>query len=145
MAAVACQHCAMSEDSPAYMRVANGFAKIGEAKAQRVADLSFRDALGMLAVAGLTATSMSSASFGRASDLAGDIGWRRAIAKVNIDERRARYTLETPSALFLRQPGAKCGLRAIRPSANGCWPSVLTSAGKPCCSVSKMRVTMKRC
>jgi hypothetical protein len=114
-------NCTVSErTSQAYMRVAKGFGGIGdEAKAQLVADLSFRDALEMLAVAGSAAESMPPESFDRASELAGDVGWRRAISTVRVEDMNSRFTLETPSAMLPSPTGRK--IRVARNPTDRKW------------------------
>jgi hypothetical protein len=117
-------NCSVSErTAQAYMRVARGFADLGDDKSATVADLSFRDALNMLAVVGSAAESMSSENFERASELAGDVGWRRAISNVRIADRRSRYTLETPRAMLPSPTGRK--IRVARNQTERKWKLVV--------------------
>ena len=122
------EHCQMRERTcQAYMKVARAFDALGDdSKAQRVADLSFRDALNSLAVSGdLLANKLPPESFDRALALLEDGDgraetWRRAIQHVRIEDARARFTLETPAAM-LPLPNGRRKLRVARNPAERKW------------------------
>jgi hypothetical protein len=122
-------NCSASQrTAQAYMRVAKGFAEIGdEEKAQRVADLSFRDSLKMLAVTGSAAGLMASKSFERASELASDVGWRSAISRAK-REHISAHALQTPRALLPTPTGRK--MRVARNPTQRQWMLAWISTAK---------------
>jgi hypothetical protein len=96
----------------AYMQVVRAFDALGdEAKAQRVADLSFRAALQEFSVA----SDLIEAADGRDHADA----WRRAIKQVRIEDVRAARSLETPSALLPSPAGRK--IRVARNAPERRW------------------------
>ena len=102
------EHCAMSErTAQAYMQVAHSFAKIGdEAKAQRVADLGFRDALHSLAATGSILGQLPPESYDRALQTVEDPEnaetLHHVVRRVRKDNLRARNggSLETPASML---------------------------------------------
>ncbi len=94
----------------AYMQVAKSFTAVGgddETNAQRVAHLSFRDALSRMAETGSIIADNSES-------------WRRAIKQTKSERIRASYTLETPQAL-LPPPTGRRKLRVARNPSERQW------------------------
>ena len=92
------------------MQVAKSFTAVGgddETNAQRVAHLSFRDALSRMAETGSIIADNSES-------------WRRAIKQTKSERIRASYTLETPQAL-LPPPTGRRKLRVARNPSERQW------------------------
>jgi hypothetical protein len=119
-------HCEVSERSAqAYMQVARSLADLDDSKAQRVADLSYRDALRSVATTGLTLKRLPAESLDRAlqlveDDLADTL--QQAVVKTRIEN--ARYSLESRAMLppprgrrfkVARNPAKRQWLLAVGP------------------------------
>jgi hypothetical protein len=103
---------ATERTAQAYMQVARAFNALGDdAKSATVADLSFREALQNLSVAG----DLAEAAEGRDHADA----WRRAIKQAQRQDERAAYSLETPSGLLPSPNGRK--IRVARNAAERRW------------------------
>jgi hypothetical protein len=97
------EHCAISErTAQAYMRVARSFGNLDESKAQRVADLSFRDALYSLSATSLILKDLPEATLDRALQVIEDRGHtetlHRAVRRVRVEDARER-SLESRAML----------------------------------------------
>jgi N-acetylglutamate synthase/N-acetylornithine aminotransferase len=100
-------NCAISERTgQAYMRVARSFGKLDETKTQRVADLSFRDALISLASTGLILKQLPPESYDRALQSVEDHenaeSWRHAVRRVRMEDARARIARSTVTTVVER-------------------------------------------
>jgi hypothetical protein len=118
-------NCEVSErTAQAYIRVAKAFTTLGEDKAQRVADLSFRDALNSLAVTGSLITNhLLPESYDRALQQVQDHDnaktWGQVVRKVRAEDLRARRSLETPESMLPSPTGRK--IRVARNPAKREW------------------------
>jgi Protein of unknown function (DUF3102) len=118
------EHCQLPErTAQAYMRVARSFGKLDEEKRNAVADLSFRDALNSLASTGLILKQLPPESYDRALASVEDHEhaetWRHAVRRIRIEDRRARYSLETPPSMLPSAKGRK--IRVARNAAKRQW------------------------
>jgi vacuolar-type H+-ATPase subunit I/STV1 len=107
-------NCEMSErTAQAYMRVARSFRNLDDAKAQRVADLSFRDALRSLAATGSILNQLARESYDRALARVEDHDhaetWWQAARRVRREDIHARNaaSLDTPASLLPSAAGRK--------------------------------------
>jgi hypothetical protein len=113
------EHCASvsARTAQAYMRVARSFDNLGAVSAQRVADLSFREALQSLATAGSVAKALPPESQERALSRVESDQERtlvQAVQRVRIEDKRAQVcNWETPEALLPTAAG-----RRIRTARN---------------------------
>jgi hypothetical protein len=104
--------CTISErTAQAYMRVSRSFNNLDDTKAQRVADLSFRDALHSLASTGLILKQLPPESYDRAlasvEDHEHGETWRHAVRHIRSEDKHAKYSLETPPAMLPSAKGRK--------------------------------------
>jgi hypothetical protein len=118
------EHCGVPErTAQAYMRVARSFGTLDDAKAQRVADLSFRDALNSLAATGLVLRQLPPASYARVlkgvEDHENGETWRNAVRRVRYEDKRSHYSLETPQSMLPSPAGRK--IRVARNAAKRQW------------------------
>lgn len=122
-------NCTMSErTAQAYMRVAHSLNNLDDTKAQRVADLSFRDALHSLAGTNQLAKQLTPENHGRALECVeqGDAEtWRQAVQQARREDRlaRVRQSLETPPSILPSPKGRK--IRVARNAAKRQWMLVI--------------------
>jgi hypothetical protein len=119
------EHCAISERSAqAYMRVARSLGRLEESKAQRVADLSYRDALRSLAVTGAIIKDLPPASYDRALQKIDDHDhaetFRQAVNRVRIEDGDARNERSLESQAMLPLPNGR-RIRVARNKAERQW------------------------
>lgn len=127
--------CTISErTAQAYMRVSRSFNNLDDTKAQRVADLSFRDALRSLSTTGSILNQLAPESYDRALAHVEDhdkaVTWQEAARRVRIEDFQARNRggLETPQSMMpspegrkirvARHPGKRQLLLAIGPNVS---------------------------
>jgi hypothetical protein len=105
-------HCAISErTAQAYMQVARSFGKLDQSNTQRVADLSFRDALRSLAVTASILKDLPPASCDRALEAVEDHDhaetFLHAVRRVRIEDRNARNAQSFVSRAMLPSPNGR--------------------------------------
>jgi len=93
-------HCSISErTAQSYMRVARSLGNLESVKAQRVADLSFRDALQSLAATGSILEGLPEASYDRALQEIDDHDhaetFRSVVRRVRLQDKLAQFSLES--------------------------------------------------
>jgi hypothetical protein len=103
------EYCSISERSAqGYMRVARELGALDEAKAQRIADLSFRDALRSLAVTSSVVKDLPPATFDRALQKIDDHDhaetFRQAVGRARVEDRRAQHEQSLESRAMLPPP-----------------------------------------
>jgi hypothetical protein len=120
------EHCQVAErTAQGYMRVARSFNNLDDIKAQRVADLSFRDALRSLAATGSILNRLAPESYDRALATVEDHDeaetWRQVAHRVRLEDMRARNrgSLDTPTSMLPSPDGRK--IRVARNPAERKW------------------------
>jgi hypothetical protein len=117
------EHCSISErTAQCYMRVARSLGNLEAVKAQRVADLSFRDALRSLASTGLMLEGLPEASYDRALQAIDDHDhaetFRNVVRRVRIEDKVAQFSLESRA---MAPPGHGRRIRVARNPAKRQW------------------------